>query len=655
MTEHVMPETVWEDPFILRLEEYERTVRANKPGLPKAPRGYQSLAHDSLWNYIHTPANYGKNPLVVMATGLGKSLNIAMALWHLTSKYTHVRSMCLAHVAGLVQGNYRELKQLWPGAPAGVYAAGLGERDTRSQITYAMINSVANRAATFGHIDFVFIDEAHRLSPEQATLYGRFLADLRKINPKLIVIGFTATDYRTKGGRLTDIGLFDEVVFDIGSGESFVWAVQQGYLILPVPTDPGFELDETGIGILGGDYKDGEAADAMDAQNIIERAVDYTVQLVRNEGRKRALIFNQSIEHADLTSEMFTYKGLPTYAYHSRSGSGKDELLEMHKRGEVWGLTNKDILTTGHNDPGIDLLVGLRLTRSPGLWVQMVGRTTRPIWLDGFDISTREGRWGSILASGKHNARVLDFTGNTNRLGPINYPHIPGPRKKGSGPAPVRTCKQCDPWTFHHTSVKQCPHCDYVWPVESNIHTEASTNPLVSATNPLGIELPKPKPKILEAWSVHEMNVSHNVGKHTKDSDGNTIEKKLDTLLVTYRCGTRSIKTWICFEHGPKSFPRRKAVEWWRDHGGQGEPPYSIAEVVEMCDELHMPVFLQVDVSGQYPQLEAYDFEGTRFEPVDLNNLMQPPRIYEPDPDPYANAPRGFGTGEDWMDDDIPF
>lgn len=639
--------------FLARLAQYEAQVRPNKPGMPKEPRGYQSLAHDSLWSYLHNPATYGKNPLVVMATGLGKSLNIAMALWHLKSKYTGVRAMCLAHSKELVQGNYRELRQLWPSAPAGVYAAGLGERDTRSDITFAMINSVANRASTFGHIDFVFIDEAHRLSDNDASLYGRLLEALREKNPKLIVVGFTATDYRMKGGRLTDMGLFDEVVFDIGSGESFVWAVQQGYLILPVPTDPGFQLDESTIGLLGGEYKDNEASAAMHDQNILERAVDYSIQLARNEGRKHAITFAQSIEDADLLAEMFTYKGFETYPVHSKR-TDRDAILEAHARKEFWGITNKDILTTGYNDPYLDLLIGLRLTRSPGLWVQIIGRMTRPIWLPGYDITTYDGRWASIQASGKLNARVLDFTGNTERLGPINYPHIPGPRKKGSGPAPVRICKQCDPWTYHHASVKVCPHCQFEFPVQSNIHMEASNAELVSATNPFGLEMPKPKPKVFEAWSVHDMTVAHNKGRETKDSDGNVIDKKLDTLKVSYRCGTRTLNTWICFEHGPKSFPRRKAEEWWQAHGGQGEAPSTIADAVEKCAELNMPVFLRVNVGAAYPEIDGYDFVGTKFEPQDLNNLFGPAKIYERDPDPYEGY-SGGGQYAEGFDDDIPF
>lgn len=636
----------------------------------KRPRDYQSWAHSATWNYLHNPENYGKNPLVVMATGLGKSLNMAMLQWHLLTAYPHVRIMSLAHVKELVQGNYRELLGLWPSAPAGVYASGLNARDTRAQVTFAMINSVAKRAATFGHIDFVFVDEAHRLSDNDATLYGRLLADLRKKNPNLIMIGYTATDYRMKGGLLTDMGLFDDVVYDIGGGESFIWAVQQGYLILPVPTDPGFQLDDSGIAMQGGDYKNSDASNAMHEQDIIERAVDYAIEIARTEGRKHSLTFAQSIEDAELIAEMFTYKGFETHAVHSKRND-RDEILEFHKKGGCWGITNKDILTTGYNDPALDLLVNLRLTRSPGLWVQMVGRMTRPIWLPGYDITTVEGRLASIAASGKTNARVLDFTGNTERLGPINYPHVPGKRKKGGGDAPVRKCgptntydhyegdhnfPHCEPTTYHHTSVKVCPHCGYQWPKGSNLRVEASKAELVSATNPLGLDVPKAEPKQYEVFSVHQMTLTHHHGRKTKDEAGNVLTSKPDSVKVSYRCGTHTFNTWVCLEHGPGSFPRRKAEEWWEQHGGAMPAPTSVADTMEMHEELDKPLFIKVWINTKYPEIVAYDFQGTRFEEPDLTNLMAPPKLYEPEPDPLEDFHRyGGGGGNGWMDDEIPF
>lgn len=626
-----------------------------------------------MWNYLHDPANFTggvatkgkgpKYPLSVMATGLGKSLDIAMLIWRLVDTYPGVRVLQLCHVKELVESNFLELTEFWPQAPAGVYAASMNQRDTRSQIVFAMINSVAKRAASFGKVDFLIIDEAHRMSDNDASLYGQFINALREVNPNLIVVGYTATDYRMKGGNLKDMGLFDDVVYDIGSGESFLWAIEQGYLILPIPTDAGFQVDDTGIGLSGGDYKNAAASAAMHEQNIIERAVDYSLKLAKEEGRKCAIAFAQSIDDADLIADMMTCKGYPTEAVHSKMTENRDEVLEAHKRGELWGVTNKDILTTGWNNPRLDLLIGLRLTRSTGLWVQIVGRTTRPIWLPGYDISTREGRWASINASGKVNARVLDFCGNTERLGPINYPNVPKRKGAGGGDQPVRKCEYdettgtgCRPTTFHHSSVKVCPHCGYEFPKQTNLTTMASKQELVSKTNPLGLpESEPPPPKEYEVSGVHEMIITHHSGK----------SGKLDTLRVDYRCGMKRVSQWVGLAHPRNKWYGQEAAKWWKRHGGQNPVPTSIEAAVERSGELSKPKFIKYVSNRSFPEIEAYDFEGHRFE--EIVELGVPTKTYEPEPDPLEKerddaykageySMQAAGLGEGGYDyDDIPF
>lgn len=627
--------------------------------MSKTPFDYQIAAHNSLWNSIHDPANYGKNPLVVMATGLGKSLNMAMFFWHMLSAYPHLRIMQITHVKELVEGNYKELLGMWPAAPAGIYAAGLGRKDTRSQLTFAMINSVYKRAATFGKIDFIVIDEAHRLSDNDAAMYGVFIKELKKKNPDLIVVGFTATPFRMGSGHLLDGELFDHICYDIGSGESFVWAVQQGYLIMPLPTDPGFQLDDSAISLSAGDFKQSEASAALREQNIIERAIDYSIMIAEEENRRSAIAFAQSIDDAELIADMLTHKGYPTMPVHSKRND-RDEVIEAHKRNEIWGIVNKDILTTGWNNPLVDLFIGLRLTRSPGLWVQMIGRMTRPIWLPGFDIHTFEGRWASIHASGKVNARVLDFTGNTQRLGPINYPNLPKRRGTGGGEQPVRKCEYkeetgegCRPTTYHHVSVKVCPHCGHEFPKVSNINAVASTAELVTDTNPLG--LPPPEAKKYEVFDVHEMRAVFNEGKPLeRDQDGNVTKRKHNTVKVTYRSGHRNFHTWVCFEHPEKTFPRNKANDWWHDHGGHYPAPDTCEEALEHIGEMEIPKFIRVWINTKYPEIVGYDFKGTRFELGDLSKLGEPIQIHEPMPDPLAiMEERGMPQ---WMEDDeIPF
>ena len=75
----------------------------------KQPRDYQNQAHWATWQYLHgtTAAGaitIGKNPLIVEATGLGKSLNIAMLIWQLLTVYPHMRMMQLCHVKACCPG-----------------------------------------------------------------------------------------------------------------------------------------------------------------------------------------------------------------------------------------------------------------------------------------------------------------------------------------------------------------------------------------------------------------------------------------------------------------------------------------------------------------------------------------------------------------------
>jgi DNA repair protein RadD len=489
-------------------------------------------------------------------------------------------------------------------------------------------------------VDFIIIDEAHRLSDNDASLYGKFLHDLRKKNPNLILIGYTATDYRMKGGKLTEMGLFDDVVYDIGSGESFLWAVENGYLIRPVPTDPGFKLDDTGIDIVNGDYSSSQTSAAMRQQNLLERAVDYSLALAKTEGRRRAITFAQSIEDADLLADMFTYKGYPTAAVHAKSGD-RDDILAAHARGELFGITNRDILTTGYNDPLLDLMICLRLTRSPGLWVQMVGRMTRPIWLPGYDIMTWRGRWDSILASGKVTARVLDFCGNTERLGPINYPNIPNKKKKGGGDAPVRTCKKCDPATFHHTSVKVCPFCGFEWPLNLNLHDSASTSNLVQESNqPLNLAPPKVDITVVP---VLEMYCTRHPGKKDKA----TGTKKPDTMKASYRTDTGAYSQYVCLEHAGGA--RKLAERWWIQHTGDKSVPLTVEAGLELAAQLKRPKFLKIrQVEGGFPEIVDYDFRGTRFE-------LPPEAGGPPLKDPVAPAQDDWRARASYYDDEIPF
>ena len=108
---------------------------------------------------------------------------------------------------------------------------------------------------------------------------------------------------------------------------------------------------------------------------------------------------------------------------------------------------------------------------------QMLGRGTRPLYAPGFDLETTEGRLAAIINSPKRNCLVLDFAGNTRRLGPINDPVIPKRKGKGGGQAPVRICENCG--IYCHASLTHCPECGFEFPRSIKFGFHAGTEALI--------------------------------------------------------------------------------------------------------------------------------------------------------------------------------
>jgi len=602
--------------------------------MKKQPRDYQLAACDALWNQVHT--NPTQNPLCVMPTGTGKSLTMALFIWGMLTRYPHLRIMNLTHVKELVKGNYKALLEVWPSAPAGVYSAGLGRKDIHGQVTFAGIDSIRRAVPRFGRIDFVLIDEAHRVSDDEKSGYLKVITELRKINPAMAVVGFTATDYRMGMGRLTAGKLFDTVCFDLSDGPAFVWMCDQNYLIRPVPKATASSVDDTGVKIKAGEFEEASAAAAVEV--ILEQAIDEIIE--RGDDRQAWLIFAQSIDHCELIEDMFRYKGFTVEAVHSKRAD-RDAVLDRFAKGQTRGVVNKDILTTGYDNPRIDLIASLRLTRSPGLWVQMVGRGTRPCWEPGYDLTTWEGRRDSILASHKQDCLVLDFAKNTVRLGPINYPTIPKSRKGGGGEPPVRECPVCG--EYIHISIKVCP-CGYEFPAPQTLTAVAASMQLVH-------DVKNPPPKEYGVYGVSQMFAQKHPGKVVNG------EQKPPSIRVDYFAGAKRFTAWVFPEH--QGFALKRSQAWWSWHArAAGLKDLTMPATVDACiaafNTLAVPKFLKVWLNTKYPEIEDYDFRGTRFElPPELGG----PALQEPEKEPERPplSDEQLKNLREMFDDEIPF
>lgn len=518
-------------------------------------RPYQQAAITAIYGYFQTHTG---NPLVVIPTAGGKSLVMASFIEGVLRAWPDQRILIVTHVRELIAQNHAEMIGIWPGAPAGIYSAGLGKREAQARVLFAGIQSIHRRAAEIGHTDLVLIDEAHLIPGKSSTMYRRFLDALKAINPALKVIGLTATPFRLDCGMLHEgqNALFTDIAYEAPVRE----LIDAGYLSPLVSKQPATRLDVSKVGTRAGDFIARDLAAAVDQDAITRAAV--TEIIAHGRDRRSWLAFCSGVEHARHVAEEFDRQGISCRTiFGDTPKDERDAILAAFKRGEIRALASMGVLTTGFNAPGVDLIALLRPTQSAGLYVQMVGRGTR-------------------LAPGKENCLVLDFAGNVRRHGPIDLVRPKRPGDGGGGEAPTKVCPDCD--SIIALSATECPDCGYFFPAcEVKIAPTAATLPVLS-----------PKQQWLPVTGVV-------YSRHDKAGGR-------PSLKVTYSCGLATYSEWVCLEH--QGYARQKAAECWRERAPGCPVPMSVAEALTQTSRLARPSDISVRPSGRYFEISGYRF-----------------------------------------------
>ena len=522
-------------------------------------RPYQQEAIDAIYAYFE---DHKGNPLLVLPTAAGKALVLSAFSEGVLKTWPDQRILVVTHSRELIAQNHAEMVGLWPEAPAGIYSAGLGRREADARILFAGIQSVHRRAVEIGHCDLVLIDEAHLIPVASATMYRRFIDGLTAINPKLKVIGLTATPYRLESGMLHEGegALFTDIAYEISVRE----LIDQGYLCPLVSKQPKTKLNLAGVGSRGGEFIASELQAAVDQEAITRAAVSEIITY--GEDRKSWLAFCSGVDHARHVAEEFRSRGISCETiFGDTPKDERDRIIATFKRQEIRALASMGVLTTGFNAPAVDLIAMLRPTKSAGLYVQMAGRGTR-------------------LAPDKQNCLVLDFAGNVSRHGPIDLVEPRKPGGAGGGTAPTKVCPECE--SILPISVSECPDCGYEFPPPAvKIAPTASTLAILSGKR--------------DRW-VEVTSVTYK--KHTK-------EGKPTSLRVDYHCGIVVHKEWVCFEH--QGYARLKAEGWWQRRAPSFVPiPRTIDEALNAAGGLLRPSHIFVRSNGQFTEVSKHRFEA---------------------------------------------
>lgn len=535
-------------------------------------RWYQEEAIDALWDACMAPFEHDANGkpitkglLVCLPTGTGKSVVIAKFLKRCFDYIPTTRCVMATHVKELIKQNATKLQDVWPLAPVGFYSSGMQKAETVQPIIFGGIQSLVDKFPKFGMRNFLIIDEAHLLNDDGS--YLKFINELKMTNPYLIIIGLTATPFRLGMGLLTNGSIFTDIVYNLCTIDGFNRLFAEGYLCPLIPKRGVVEIDTSNLSMSAGDFNQKQLQKESNKRELTYAALSELVTIGLQQGRRSWLIFATGVEHANDIADMLdqTFK-IPNVVVHSkRTDAQNEEAIAKWKRGEVAAAVNMNSLTTGIDNPQLDLIGCLRPTASTGLWVQMLGRGTRPY-------------------PGKLNCLALDYAGNTRRLGPINDPVIP--KLKGQGPpgdAPVRLCGACG--CYNHARAVCCVVCGTDFPINEKLNKQASTEELIRSTLPQ-----------VEVYDVKQVVYSKKRGKATG----------IEYISAAYYCGLRTFYEHVNIE-AAKPLPRHKARDWFRQRY-PSEPPATNDEILELAADLRMPKRIRVWVNKPYPEILTVEF-----------------------------------------------
>ncbi len=373
-----------------------------------------------------------QSTLLCLYTGGGKTIIFADVI----AKRQPGRSMVIGHREELIFQAVDKIQRT-TGLQCEIEMAGQMAATNlfhRTPVVVSTIQTQMSRMDRFDPHDFstLIIDECHHST---ASSYRR-LIDYYKRNKNIKILGVTATPDRTDEEALGQVFECVAANYDIRDGVHGGWLVD---ITQQVVTVAG--LDYSHIRTTAGDLNGADLAKVMEDESNIAGICQPSLEIIHGLVPKtldkiqisewgqylgslmttprRFIMFTASVNQAEMCCNLFNrvLPGLCDWVCGKTNKDSRRTMLERFSRGELRGVMNCGVLTEGFDDPGVEVLIIARPTKSRSLYAQMIGRSTRPLAgvVDSPDLDTPEKRRAAIEASPKPYCRVIDFEGNAGR------------------------------------------------------------------------------------------------------------------------------------------------------------------------------------------------------------------------------------------------
>ena len=195
-------------------------------------------------------------------------------------------------------------------------------------------------------------------------MYRTFLARAKAVNPKIRMIGMTATPFRMKSGPIcSEDSIFQEICYEVGIRT----LINQGYLCKLTAFSGAGAPDTSDLHIRAGEFIPSEVEGLMNQEKLVATAVADMVE--RTKDRKAVLVFASSIAHAEHVAAKLAEAGeVVRTVFGGTSCEDRARAVADFKAGRLKFLVNVGVFTTGFDAPNVDCVALLRPTMSPGLF-----------------------------------------------------------------------------------------------------------------------------------------------------------------------------------------------------------------------------------------------------------------------------------------------
>lgn len=350
------------------------------------PRGAQIEALCALEN---TRAEGAGRALVQAATGVGKTYLAAF------DSKDYERVLFVAHREEILKQAAQSFKNVRNSDDYGFFD---GEsKCTDRSVIFASVATLGrseylnNKYFASDYFNYIVIDEFHHAVNDQ---YQRIV---NYFKPQFL-LGLTATPERMDGRNIYEICDYN-VPYEISLKE----AINKGMLV-PFHYYGIFDdTDYSKLHIVRGRYDEKELNETY-IGNVHRYELIYKYYC--KYGSRQALGFCCSKEHAREMAREFSSRGIPSVAVFSDASGEYTEkrnvAIQKLKNGEIRAIFSVDMFNEGVDITSVDMVMFLRPTESPIVFLQQLGRGLRK-------------------CRGKEFLTVLDFIGNYEKAGRVRF------------------------------------------------------------------------------------------------------------------------------------------------------------------------------------------------------------------------------------------